>query len=1163
MKKDTEYCVYFDEEQIGEGFEVEFGFAAFVTKNEEGVLVTDRTYGESTFRKIEKLLSEFLVIIGKGINWTVSIALGRTLTMDDIVFNRYDEIRLDYFNFGLDGEEVKSNSKMVDALKTPINKCYHVFTGIALVGYMVILVYVGIQMLLSSTSADKKAAGKTALLHWCTGIIILFMYPYAMKYIILIDDAVVKDIGSYAPQPESTNLVNDGDGIMSDIEEKVDYSSYGNKKTRDYMSKLGFLAQDTLSIGVALAYVIITWQLVMMIVYYYKRVFTVAFLIMVFPFIALTYVIDKLNDGKSQALSAWTREFVFCVIIQIFHATVYVFVVNVIYSTIAQDKIDTILVMIAANFMFEGENILKQIFGGDKTIAVGSPAQNGAKIAAIAGFGMKSATKAIKTGVKTGKALGTGVAHGARIIGDTVGAEKGTRWRSFKDSVRDNSNTYKKFSNVRDQWRLTNGGFERVAERNKKNARMAQLLPSSGDITQNITEAAEAIDLINNGKTGKDLAEGLDKLSELMKKKNSMTPQERKQLAAMMQACSISADQFINIQNGMNVACLMAARGESKKRIDQHLRVTVEYSFSNLSGDEKTRMVSRVYAATMYNMKAGYVDKGLIEKTIEEDWNNKRETMYDYGRNIKFRDSKDTRSNSTDMARQIQNKAKIYQRSLASQIKDYDKLPDEEKKKIKAVGNAIAYINMTKAEQSDKLDKHMAALGQNFGVNQQIVEDFIKKEINQDDLKTKAESGGAMRGIQLVRTRAEGLKKQYAERFGNELPDNMSQQEFDELIEDVAKLEQLNSGEFTAVESGKAFQNVELKGEIAQKLLMISNLDMEIDALKYVLAQKIAENPRETKLDEKNPNSAEYVQMVNWARDAKADMEAKAAASPTEKDPVTSIYDIINAAKDNGNGTRSFAAERWSDIVGADKNDTSVSKEDKEFVKETDSADQEVGKIRRLLKNTWARATDEEYDDMTVNGYTYDDILKMRQVNAMEHAAGAAVTVGETLVKPLLGFTFGAARMALTDDGMPLGEAVTGMTAGASIADNVINRVPESYIAKQKETVKGKVEKRLKDAEKNMLIARGESSEDNINELRLTLISGNRYENADGDFHVTLRIIAENATYMSIGESNYIGPWVPYVEDYDYELKNPKATDVYVRLRDSSGNIINSNVPLN
>ena len=45
-----------------------------------------------------------------------------------------------------------------------------------------------------------------------------------------------------------------------------------------------------------------------------------------------------------------------------------------------------------------------------------------------------------------------------------------------------------------------------------------------------------------------------------------------------------------------------------------------------------------------------------------------------------------------------------------------------------------------------------------------------------------------------------------------------------------------------------------------------------------------------------------------------------------------------------------------------------------------------------------------------------------------------------------------------------------------------------------------------------------------------------------------------------------IGEYDPsrvYVEDYDYELKNPNASNLYVRLRDSSGNIINSNVPLN
>ena len=43
---------------------------------------------DDSFRKIEKILADFVLIIGKSINWTLSAALGRTLTLEDIVFNR-------------------------------------------------------------------------------------------------------------------------------------------------------------------------------------------------------------------------------------------------------------------------------------------------------------------------------------------------------------------------------------------------------------------------------------------------------------------------------------------------------------------------------------------------------------------------------------------------------------------------------------------------------------------------------------------------------------------------------------------------------------------------------------------------------------------------------------------------------------------------------------------------------------------------------------------------------------------------------------------------------------------------------------------------------------------------------------------------------------------
>ena len=251
------------------------------------------------------------------------------------------------------------------------------------------------------------------------------------------------------------------------------------------------------------------------------------------------------------------------------------------------------------------------------------------------------------------------------------------------------------------------------------------------------------------------------------------------------------------------------------------------------------------------------------------------------------------------------------------------------------------------------------------------------------------------------------------------------------------------------------------------------------------------------------------------------------------------------------------------EIIDADKDNKSVTEQDKAYARIADSADEKVGRVRQAFKNAWERTSD-EYNTKTVNGYTYEEWMDMKNAESKERVNDVIKGAGEIFAKPVLEFAGGIIGMALTEDGMPIGEAVAGMTGGAKLIDSAMNSIStESKVDAKKKKIKDNVEKRLKKAEKDMLIARGESSEDNINELRLNLISGNRYENADGDFHVTLKIIAENATYMSIGESNYIGPWVTYVEDYDYELKNPKAPNLYVRLRDSSGNIINSNVPLN
>ena len=60
---------------------------------------------------------------------------------------------------------------------------------------------------------------------------------------------------------------------------------------------------------------------------YVKRFITLAFLMVIAPLITVTYSIDKLGDGKSQALNTWLKEFIFTVIIQPVHCILYLILV--------------------------------------------------------------------------------------------------------------------------------------------------------------------------------------------------------------------------------------------------------------------------------------------------------------------------------------------------------------------------------------------------------------------------------------------------------------------------------------------------------------------------------------------------------------------------------------------------------------------------------------------------------------------------------------------------------------------------------------------------------------------------------------------------------------------------------------------------------------------
>ena len=112
----------------------------------------------------------------------------------------------------------------------------------------------------------------------------------------------------------------------------------------------------------------------------------IAFLIMVFPLTVTEYVIGLSRSGRTgQGFSAWCMEFFLNVFIQSVHGIIYgiiggVVIANVqaLIATEGVGHMNWITVIVAINFLFEGEAILKKILKANAESVPGAKETAGA-----------------------------------------------------------------------------------------------------------------------------------------------------------------------------------------------------------------------------------------------------------------------------------------------------------------------------------------------------------------------------------------------------------------------------------------------------------------------------------------------------------------------------------------------------------------------------------------------------------------------------------------------------------------------------------------------------------------------------------------------------------------------------------------------------------------
>ena len=182
-----------------------------------------------------------------------------------------------------------------------------------------------------------------------------------------------------------TTLTNDGEE-----KDSVYYNMFSEDgetfyfRANDFMSQARMLGQDEslgqgednrnenqsapARVGYNIIYVVLVVFTVIFCFTYIRRVIYMAFLTIIAPLVAMTYPIDKINDGKAQAFDMWLKEYIFNLLIQPMHLILYTVLIG---SAMKLASNNLIYVAIALGFMIPAEKLLRKFFGFEKASTPG------------------------------------------------------------------------------------------------------------------------------------------------------------------------------------------------------------------------------------------------------------------------------------------------------------------------------------------------------------------------------------------------------------------------------------------------------------------------------------------------------------------------------------------------------------------------------------------------------------------------------------------------------------------------------------------------------------------------------------------------------------------------------------------------------------------------
>ncbi len=280
---------------------------------------------------LSKIINIVVNLIGRGFHALIKNALNDpSISVGKIVYGQSSQFTINFWE--VSAANAGTGFNLAYKLKDLVNYWHNYFRGLGIAVYLIILLYIGVKILLSSTGKGIEDA-KQKLTSWGMGLIILFFAPILMKYTVKINDALVE-------------MVREGSSV----------------ENKDIMSVVADEAMNKGILILSIVYCIMVGQLLIIIMTYYKRAFMIAYLIVIFPIVATYYIWEKTQKGGARSLENWTKEYTTLVFTQLVHAIVYAVFIEGMYGALVEGGGNYILYILCVTFLFKAEGIVKQIF---------------------------------------------------------------------------------------------------------------------------------------------------------------------------------------------------------------------------------------------------------------------------------------------------------------------------------------------------------------------------------------------------------------------------------------------------------------------------------------------------------------------------------------------------------------------------------------------------------------------------------------------------------------------------------------------------------------------------------------------------------------------------------------------------------------------------------